>query len=218
VEPSLSKEERRAVRKRFEDSPVELVGYGSNAEYHRNDREKLRQNIELTKSYIKLMHDCGGTGVKVKPNGFVQDVPHEQTMEQIGKALNEVAAFGADYGQKIRLEVHGRGTDELPNVKAIMDIATHPNVGVCWNCNDTDLKGDGLEYNFQLVKDRLADTVHVRELNVGNYPYPKLIELFARMDYTGWILLECRTNPSDRVAALAEQKMAFEELVKRARG
>ena len=52
-----------------------------------------------------------------------------------------------------------------------MDVATHPNVGVCWNCNGTDLKGQGLEYNFDLVKNRLGDTAHVRELNVADYPY-----------------------------------------------
>ena len=141
------------------------------------------------------MYDCGGSGVKVKPNAFVQDVPHEQTLEQIGKALNEVAAFGADYGQRIRLEVHGQGTDELPNIKAIMDVATHPNVGVCWNCNGTDLKGQGLEYNFNLVKDRLGDTTHVRELNVADYPYAQLMRLLVQSRYTGWILFECRTDP-----------------------
>ena len=216
VEPSLSQAQRMEVRQRFEDSPTELVGYGSNAQFHEKDLDKVKQNIELTKAYIKLMHDCGGTGVKVKPNGFAPGVPHEKTLQQIGRALNIVAAYGADYGQKIRLEVHGRGTDELTNIKTIMDVANHPNVGVCWNCNDTDLKGEGLEHNFNLVKDRLADTVHVRELNVGDYPYPKLFELFAEIDYAGWILLECRTNPPDRVAALAEQKRVFEKLVKEA--
>ncbi len=217
VEPSLSQAARAEVRKRFEDSPVQLVGYGSNAQFHEKDREKVKQNIELTKAYIKLMHDCGGTGVKVKPNGFVPGVPHEQTLRQIGRALNVVAAFGADYNQQIRLEVHGRGTDQLPNIKAIMDVADHPNVGVCWNCNSTDLEGKGLQYNFNLVKDRFGDTVHVRELNVGDYPYPKLFELLTQMNYGGWILLECRTNPPDRVAAMAEQKQVFQQLIAQAK-
>ncbi len=213
VEPTLSQDQRSEVRKRFADSPVKLVGYGSNAQFHEKEPEKVKQNIELTKAYIKLMHDCGGTGVKVKPNGFVPGVPHEQTLQQIGRALNVVAAYGADYNQKIRLEVHGSGTDELPNIKTIMDVADHSNVGVCWNCNGTDLAGEGLEYNFNLVKKRLGDTVHVRELNVTDYPYPKLFELFAAMDYAGWILLECRTKVPDRVAALAEQKQAFDKLI-----
>ena len=209
VEPSLSKQERIEVRKRFDDSPVTLVGYGSNAQFHEADPEKVKHNIELTKQYIHLMHDCGASGVKVKPNGFVKGVAHEKTIEQIGKALNEVAAYGAEFGQRIRVEAHGAGTSELPNMKAIFDVADHPNVGVCWNSNDVDMKGDGLEHNFHLVRDRFGDTVHIRELNEGKYPYEKLMSLFVETDYSGWILLECRTNPEDKVAAMREQHELF---------
>ena len=72
VEPNLSPVQRQEVRRRFADSPVTLVGYGSNAQFHENDPDKLRHNIELTKQYVQLMHDCGGSGVKVKPNGFAR--------------------------------------------------------------------------------------------------------------------------------------------------
>ena len=170
VEPSLSKAERREVRKRFADSPVELVGYGSNAQFHEADPAKVRANIELTKRYIELMHDCGGSGVKVKPNGFPKGVPREKTIEQIGVSLNEVGAYGVDYGQQIRVEVHGSGTSELPVIADIFQVADHPNVTVCWNSNDVDLQGEGLDHNFDLVKDRFGATVHVRELNLGDYP------------------------------------------------
>jgi len=212
VEPSLSKAERAEVRKRFEDSPVELVGYGSNAQYHEAEPEKLKANIELTKQYIQLMHDCGGSGVKVKPNSFVKGVEKEKTIEQIGKALNEVAAYGQQYGQEIRVEVHGPGTSELPVMKAIFDVADHPNATICWNSNGEDLKGEGLEHNFQLVQKRFGRTVHVRELDSTDYPYDQLFKLFAGIHYGGWILLEARTDPSDKVAALIQQRMLFEKL------
>ncbi|MCA9108968.1 MAG: sugar phosphate isomerase/epimerase [Planctomycetaceae bacterium] len=215
VEPSLSKAERTEVRKRFADSPVTLVGYGSNAQYHEADPEKLQANIELTKQYIELMHDCGGSGVKVKPNSLPADVPREKTIEQIGNALNEVAAYGEGFGQQIRVEVHGKTTSELPVMKAIFDVADHPNVGVCWNSNDVDLTGEGLEYNFNLVKDRFGETVHVRELNSTEYPYQQLMDLFKDMNYSGWILLEARTDPKDKVAALIEQREIFERMTGR---
>ncbi len=216
VEPGLSKVQREEVKKRFEDSSVELVGYGSNAQFHEAEPEKVKANIELTKRYIRLMHDCGGTGVKVKPNGFVKGVEHEKTIEQIGKALNEVAAYGQEYGQQIRVEVHGAGTSDLPVMKAIFDVADHSNVAVCWNSNAEDLKDEGLEHNFNLVKGRFGKTVHVRELNMDDYPYEKLFRLFHSMNYDGWILLEARTDPADKVTALTEQRLAFEKLVKAA--
>lgn len=213
VEPSLSKSERDDVRRRFEASAVQLIGYGSNAQFHESDPARVKSNIELTKQYIQLMHDCGGSGVKVKPNGFVKDVPREKTIEQIGKALNEVAEYGQQFGQQIRVEVHGTGTCELPVMKAIFDVADHPNVAVCWNSNGEDLNGDGLKHNFNLVKDRFGATVHVRELTLGDYPYEELFSLFKGIQYTGWILLEARTEPEDKITALIEQRQAFEKLV-----
>ncbi|GAB6164902.1 hypothetical protein JCM19992_09020 [Thermostilla marina] len=215
VEPSLNAAERAEVKKRFDDSPVVCVGLGTNQDYHHPDPERLKKSIEDTKAFIKLSHDIGGLGVKVKPNDLPKGVPVEKTIEQIGRSLNELAAFAADYGQKLRLEVHG-GCSPLPIIKKIMDVATHPNVGACWNCNAQDLEGEGIVYNFNLVKDRLADTVHVRELNVGEYPYQTLFDLLVACDYAGWILLECRTKPADRIAALREQKAIWQEMIAKA--
>ncbi|MHC4536765.1 MAG: DUF6807 family protein [Planctomycetota bacterium] len=215
VESTLNPRQRRGVKRRFENSSVTLVGLGTNFAFHHTDPAKLRSDIEGAKKYIKLSYDVGGSGVKVKPNDLPKSVSQQQTVEQIGKSLNELGQYGARYGQAIRLEVHG-GCSQLPVMKAIMDVADNPNVGVCWNSNSQDLQGQGLEYNFNLVKDRFSDIVHIRELNVGDYPYQDLMNLFVAMDYDGWILLECRTKPDDRVKALAEQKQVFEEMVAKA--
>jgi sugar phosphate isomerase/epimerase len=214
VEPNLSQAARAEVKKRFADSAVTLVGFGSNAEFHSADPATLKENIELAKQYVLLMHDCGGSGVKVKPNGFPQDVPRERTIEQIGKALNEVAAFGADHGQEIRVEVHGAGTAEIPVMKAIFDIADHPNAKICWNSNQEDLKGEGLVHNFNLLKGRFGQTTHVRVLDSKDYPFEQLLKLFKASDYQGWILLEAHTNPPERlVEALAGQRELFERMI-----
>lgn len=213
VEANLTADQRRHVKKRFDDSPVTLVGLGTNFSFHYVDRARLREDIEGAKQYVILSHDVGGAGVKVKPNALPPTVPISKTIEQIGQSLNELGKFGADYGQQIRVEVHGKETQQLPIMKRIFDVVTHPNVTICWNSNDQDLIGQGLEYNFNLVKDRFGDIVHVRELNIGDYPYQQLMKLFVRMDYKGWILLEARTKPQDRVKALAHQRRVFERMV-----
>jgi len=56
--------------------------------------------------------------------------------------------------------------------------------------------------------------VHVRELNVGNYPYQKLFDLFADIKYKGWILLEARTEPADRIVAMKEQLAIFKQMIR----
>ncbi len=214
VMPDISAARRMEVKKMFKDSPVEIVGMGTNEQYDSPDPAKLKANMDRTKEFIKLSADIGGTGVKVKPNQFHKDVPHEKTLEQIGRSLSELGKYATDFGQKIRLEVHGNGTQELPNIKTIMDNCESRNSYVCWNCNPEDLIGQGLEHNFNLVKDRFGDTVHVRELDSADYPYQKLMTLFKDINYKGWILLECRTDPKDKVAALLDQKRIFEGMVK----
>jgi len=216
VEPGLNAEQRREVKKRFEGSPVKLVGLGSAEDFHRPDAQALEKSIENTKGFIKLSHDVGGSGVKVRPNDLPKDVPVEKTIEQIGKALNVLGAYGADYGQQVRLEVHG-GAARLPIIKQIMDVATHPNVAVCWNSNRSDLEPPGLEHNFNLVKGRLGVTTHVRPLDIKDYPFQDLFKLLVTAKYQGWTLLEAGGKPADRVQALIEQRQLFEQMLVRAK-
>jgi sugar phosphate isomerase/epimerase len=189
VEVALTRAERAAVRRRFTDSKVELMGLGSAFDYHTPDPDKLKRDIAATKEYIVLAHDVGAGGVKVRPNGLPKEVPKERTLEQIGRALREVGEFGAGHGVAIRLEVHGAGTSLLPNIRAILDHAAHPNVGVCWNSNPTDLDGDGFDHNFNLVKDRML-VVHLRDLFLEEYPFRRLFARLNEIKFTGYCLAE----------------------------
>jgi len=214
VETRLTPAQREEVRGRFADSDVELMGLGSACEYHAVDPAVVKRNIEETKEFIHLCHDVGASGVKVRPNGLPKEVPVARTLEQIGKALNEVASYGADYGVQIRLEVHGAGTSELPHVKTIMDIADHPGNVICWNCNPQDLQGDGFAHNYELVEDRMG-TVHIHDLRKQNYPWT---ELFARLRvctapaFTGWTLIEEGGVPDDIPAAMSENHAIWKRL------
>lgn len=189
VEVILTPAARAEVKRRFADSPVKLFGLGSAFDYHTPDPAKLRRDVEATREYIVLAQDVGATGVKVRPNALPKEVPVEKTLEQIGRSLRELGAFAADHGQQIRLEVHGSGTSSLPHVKTIMDIADHPQVGVCWNSNQTDLQGAGLDANFDLVKDKIV-AVHMRDLFLEEYPWRRLLARLNGIEYGGFCLAE----------------------------
>ncbi len=189
VEVTLGAAERAEVRRRFADSRVTLFGLGSAFDYHTPDAAKLRRDIEATKEYIVLAHDVGASGVKVRPNALPKEVPVEKTLEQIGRALRELGEFGAGYGQQIRLEVHGTGTARLRHIKTIMDVADHPNVGVCWNSNQTDLEDGGFDVNFDLVKDKIVE-VHLRDLYLEEYPWRRLLTCLNQTGYAGFCLAE----------------------------
>ena len=212
VETSLNATQRAGVKKRFADSSVVCIGYGSNFEFHSPDPKILRENIDQTKEYIKLCKDIGASGIKVKPNNLPKDVAVEKTISQIAASLNEVGKFARDYGQLVRLEAHGPLTEEMHNIKSIFEQVTEPNVKLCWNCNDKDLLSPGLEANFNSVKKWIGDTVHIHELNLTNYPYLTLFDLLAGINYNSWILLEASTEPKDTIAALKEQVSLFSQM------
>lgn len=216
VEPSLSDAERSHVRAQFDATKVQLVGIGSNERFDNPDPKVLAQSIEATKAFIQLSHDVGGTGVKVKPDSWHPNVPHETTIKQIGDALNVVADFGERFGQQIRLEVHGECC-QLPTIRAILDVATHPNVAICWNSNPQDLEEPGLEHNFNLVKDRLGQTTHIQRFDKPKYPWARLLDLYVKLDYTGWMMLEEGVVPQDPATDLITQRELFDKMLAEAR-
>lgn len=216
VEPSLSKAQRDEVRKRFADSSVVCVGIGSDERFDSPDPAKVAAAIEATKAFLELSHDIGASGVKVKPDRFWPDVPREKTISQIGESLQKLGEFAEGFGQQVRLEVHGQCA-ELPTIKSIMDIATHPSVGVCWNSNPQDLQGDGLEANFRMVCDRFGQTAHIHLMESETYPHDKLLDLYVGIDYSGWLMLEEGKVPEDPAAALKSERERFDAALKAAR-
>jgi sugar phosphate isomerase/epimerase len=191
VEVGLSAAQRAEVRKRFADSKVALAGLGSAFEYHSADPAEVRRNIEGTKDYVRLAADVGAPGVKVRPNGLQLErgIPKEKTLEQIGLALRECGEFAQGFGIEIRLEIHGHHTCEVPNARAILDVASHPNVFVCWNSNPQDVDATGsIAGNYNLVRSKIR-LVHITDL-VSGYPWRNLFARLAADGYQGFTLAE----------------------------
>jgi sugar phosphate isomerase/epimerase len=199
VEVDLSASQRREVRKRFEDSPVALAGLGSAFEYHSADPAEVKKNVEATKEYVRLAHDVGAPGVKVRPNGVPRGADPEATFRQIGLALREVGEDALGFGVEIRVEVHGAVTSLVPNLAKIIAHADHPNVFVCWNSNPTDVIDGSVKDNFRLVAPKIRE-VHLRDLYDETYPWRELFALLQGADYQGFTLAEIPESPDpDRV-------------------
>ena len=132
-------------------------------------------------------------------------------LEQIGVALREVAQFGARYGVQIRLEVHGRGTSELPNIQRIMESCDHENAVVCWNCNEADLAGRGLEHNFRIVM-KWIGIYHIHDLT-SDYPWQELFSYAKKSGFDGWMLLEEGQPTGDPIRVMKYYRMLWERMV-----
>src|SRR5437016_14597535 len=59
VEPSLSKDQRREVRRRFTDAGVDIWGCGTTCEFHSRDPGEVQKQIETCKRFVDLAADLG---------------------------------------------------------------------------------------------------------------------------------------------------------------
>ena len=192
VEPSLSKAQRKDVRRRFTDAGIAVWGCGTTCEFHAPEPAVVRKNIETCKEFVQLAADIGGRGVKVRPNGLPRQVPVAKTLEQIGKALADCGKAAADAGLEIWLEVHGPGTSHPPHVKTIMEHCGRSNVGLTWNSNPTDVKHASVAEYFRLLRPWLR-SCHINELykdSTGAYPYRELFRLMRQTGYDRVTLVE----------------------------
>jgi sugar phosphate isomerase/epimerase len=188
VEPSIGQAERARVRQRFERAKVRLVSYGTTCEFHSPDPAERRRQVEIGKQFIDLARDTGAHGIKVRPNDFPEDVPHEVTIRNIGASLRELGDYGGKEGIQIYLEIHGRRTGHPAVAAEIMKATEHPQVGVCWNSDPPDVEDGSIARNFELVKPWVRH-VHINEL-ANSYPWRELFTLLRGINYQGYTLCE----------------------------
>jgi sugar phosphate isomerase/epimerase len=215
VEVTLTSTQRAEVRKRFADSPVRLVSLACSERMDWPQPEKLKAAIEAAKAHLVLSRDIGCDVLRVFPNQFHPDVPHERTIEQIARAMNDLGTFAAELGQEVSLEAHGPA-GELPTLRDIMDRVTQPSVRVRLNCDARDAKGQGFEANFNLVKNFLSRIIHVHDLHDSKYPYQLMVDLLVKTRWEGYALMERDGQPPDRVAAMIEQRQVWEAMIGKA--
>lgn len=194
VEPTLTAARRREVRQQFEDSGLVLWGLGTTCEFHSPDPAVVQQNIATCRDFVRLARDLGARGVKVRPNGLPREVPEAQTLQQIGRALRTCGEFAADQGVEIWVEVHGEGTSHPPRMRTLLDHCSHPQVGLCWNSNPTDLKDGSLAEYFDLLRDSIR-SCHINELWREDYPWRDLFRRLKAAGYHRFTLAEIPPSP-----------------------
>ncbi len=190
VEPKLSADERKEVKSRFADAGVVFWGCGSVCEFHSDDPAVVARNVQSCREFLTLTADCGGRGVKVRPNGVARGQTPEQACAQIGKALKECGQFAQGLGLEVWLEVHGDPTQKPALARRIMDECGHPSVGLTWNSNPTDVIDGSLAEAFKLLGPSIK-SCHINELDSG-YPYADLFARLSAQGYDRYTLIEVK--------------------------
>ena len=188
VERTLNAAERKDVRRKCADAGLRQTSLGSVCEFQSPDPAIVRKNVEDCREWVLLAKDVGARGVKVRPNGLPKDVPEEKTLEQIGRALAECGAFAKDNGVEIWVEVHGDQTKVPSRMRRIMDVCSHPSVGLTWNSNDTDVVDGSVAKSFELLRPYVR-CCHITDLRSA-YPYRELFSLLEQSGFDGFTLCE----------------------------
>jgi sugar phosphate isomerase/epimerase len=202
VEPTLSADHRKDVRKQIEDSGVVLWGLGSTCEFHSPDGKVVEKNIEQCKQFLQLAADLGATGVKIRPNALPKGVAPEKTVEQIGKALSACGEAAQSLGREVWAEVHGNGTQMPPVMKSIMEQCGHKSVGVTWNSNGEDIVDGSIAKSFEMLRPWIR-SCHINDLwkdSTGAYPYRELFRRFNETGYDRYTMCEAPYQPADVAA------------------
>jgi hypothetical protein len=241
VELDLGPRQRAEVKKRFADSPVELISLATSEHFPYSDQAKAwgamatvdgiriykekygaapdngatrtKATVEAVKEYLKLSKDVGSKYIRVLPNDWLPEFPHEKTLDMIADDLNEVAAVAQDLGQQIALEAHSApGT--LANMKYVMDrVKYRKTVGIRLNSEDRNAVDPPFEEQYASIKDVVSRTMHIHNLKGKSYPYQTVINVMTKAGWDGWAFLEVSDNVPDRVAGLAEQREIWEKMV-----
>ena len=138
-------EERKYVKKLFDENNVEVSCVATSVQFGFSDPEKRRENIEAAKANIRLASDLGARVIRIFAGG---DVPKltDDVADYIAEAFTEVGDYAAQYGVCPLLEtLHDIVKSAEDALKVISRVRTS-NFGILWNHSDIDQK------SFQLVK------------------------------------------------------------------
>jgi sugar phosphate isomerase/epimerase len=212
VEPAIDASRRNEIKEKCAAAGLLQTSLGSTCEFESQDPAEVRKQIDLCAQFVQLAADIGARAVKVRPNGIPKDAPLDKTLEQIGKSLAECGKIGADHGIEIWMEVHGAVTQNPPNARKIMDACGHPNVGVTWNSNATDVVNGSVKESFDLLG-KFIRCCHITEL-WSSYPYRELFGLLNNAGYDRFTLCEVGSaiQPEDGVPFLKCYNGLWKEL------
>jgi sugar phosphate isomerase/epimerase len=240
VELDLPARQRAEVKRRFADSPVELVSLATSEHFPYSDGAKdwgalatvdgiriyqekygrapdngesrTKATIEAVKEYLKLSKDVGSKFVRVLPNNWLPDFPHEKALDMIAEDLNEVASVAQDLGQQIALEAHS-APGSLENMRYVMDRVKYKCIGIRLNSEARNAVDPGFDEQFQYVKNVLSPTMHIHDLKDPKYPYQLVVNTLTKAGWDGWAFLEVGANFPDRVAVLKENREIWDKMV-----
>ena len=206
VSSKSSMEERKYVKKLFDDKGVEVPCVATSVQFGYPDPMKRRENVEVAKANIKLASDLKAKVVRLFAGGGIK-ILTEEAANYIAEAFTEVGDFAMDYGVCPILESsHDIIKSAVEAAEVIKRVKTK-NFGVNWNHSDMD------QQTFKLLKNYVRHFhIHKEVFDPNNTNVLHLAKLMKSINFDGYISLEIiegHNLPEDLLKETAKRLKGF---------
>jgi sugar phosphate isomerase/epimerase len=200
--PEFSALQLAETRRSLADRGLVISDLGSSARMH--EREPLKRAAQLDEAYrfIDLAHNLSAPWIRVFPDAYFPDEPHESTQKRIGETLAELGTFARGSGVGVLMESHGALTDSASLVSIMKAAGEGPNVGLVWDTHHTVVEGHekpadtwaalGQWVHHTHIKDSVAqgDDRHYVLLGQGTVGVQAIVQALVRGGYDGFFGFE----------------------------
>jgi sugar phosphate isomerase/epimerase len=189
------------TKKMFADSNQAIVDLGASSEMHFPESLQRQKQIDEAKRYIDLASNVGCPFIRVFPNKFLPERSHEETIELISKALNELGSYAKGSGVRVLMETHG-DLVRSGDIQKIMANTSPDHTGLVWDVANmwsvtretpADVYSRLKQYIFHAhIKD--IKITHGKEelvlLGQGDLPIFDAIDILVHNNYPGYFSFE----------------------------
>ncbi len=200
--PEFSARRLADTRKDLAAHNLVVTDLGASARLHERAPSVRAQQLDEARRFIDLAHNLGARYIRVFPNGYFPDEPHETTLRRIGATLAELGEFARGSGVGVLMESHGDLTDSASLV-AVMRIAEQASgTGLVWDTHHTVVSGGenpettwaaiGKWVHHTHIKDSVAagDDRHYVLLGQGTVNVKAIVQTLVKGGYQGVYNLE----------------------------
>lgn len=191
----------KASLQQMQDKQLQFVDLGSSCTLHFAAGPERQKNIDDGKRFLDLAAALHCPNVRVYPNNFIKGQEKNQTMQLIVEGLLQLADYAKGTGVNVLMETHG-DLVHIEDLKSIMQLAKHPQVGLVWDPANMYLETSESPFlAYQQLKSYIKHA-HIKDakkidgkisfhfLGEGNLPIYEAIDALYKDGYKGYYSFE----------------------------
>ena len=200
--PEFSARQLAETKTMLADRGLVISDLGASSKMHEREPAKRAAQMDEAQRFIDLAHNLGAPWVRVFPDAYFPDEPHESTQQRIGETLAELGTFAKGSGVGVLMESHGALTDSASIATIMKAAGPADNVGLVWDTHHTVVEGHekpedtwaalGKWVHHTHIKDSVADGTDRRYvlLGQGTVGVQAIVQTLVRGGYDGFFGFE----------------------------